>query len=216
MNGAISIAENLNMDKLQQEIKDFHEKLKPVLEKILRQYDNKKVQKIYNTIIYPCRKLMQKCSFKSVSDTTRLCRLAYWLYIYGDKEAALELCTLAHNVDFSLEYWDYGIGIQNIYGLEIRIARELLGEDRRNDIPPAMLEYYFSKRVKKELKYPKILREEEIAGCSCDLLDTELLRALADMIGMGETGMYTELNDNWDKIQEAVDTYIDCLKIVAF
>lgn len=184
------------MNQLQQEIKDFHEKLKPFLEKVLEQYNRKTTQKIYTTIIKPCKKLIQKCSFKSIPDTSCLCSLTYWLYIYGDKELALKICEIIHGVDFSFEFGCWNSGIQNIYGLEIRIARELLGENRRNNIPPDLLEYYFSKRVKKELRYPQILREEKIAACSSRFLNTELLLAIYNMIGLGETGLYTELNEN--------------------
>ncbi|MCM1214745.1 MAG: hypothetical protein NC331_09285 [Lachnospiraceae bacterium] len=200
------------MDTLQQEIKYFQDMLQPILQKILKQYDRENTQKIYPRIVRPCKKLIQKCSFKSSSDTDCLCSLAYWLYIYGDKELALEICEIAHKANFSFEFKTWNHGIQNIYGLEIRIARELSGEDRRNDLPSDLLEYCFSKRVKKELRYPQILREAETAGCSRGFLDTELFLALTDMIGFGETGLYPELNQNWEKIEETINIYIDCLK----
>lgn len=158
------------MNKSQQKIKDFHEMLKPILEKVLEQYHKENTQEIYNTIIKPCKKLIQKCSYKSTSDTDCLCSLAYWLYIYDDKELALEICEISHKADFSYEFKCWNSGIQNIYGLEIRIARELLGENRRNDIPPDLLKYCFSKRVKKELGYPQILREDKIINSSFILL----------------------------------------------
>ena len=200
------------MNKIQQEIKLFHDKLEPILEKVLEQYHKKNTEKIYNTIMKPCKKLIQKCSYKSISDTSCLCSLAYWLYIYGDKELALEICEIAHEVEFSFEFMDWNSGIQNIYGLEIRIARELLGENRRNHIPLDVLEYCFSKKVKKALRYPQVLREDQIADCSSRFLDMELLLALYNMIGLGETGLFTEINSNWDKIEEAINIYIECLK----
>lgn len=202
------------MNKLQQEIKLFHDKLEPILEKVLEQYHKKNTEKIYNTIMKPCKKLIQKCSYKSISDTSCLCSLAYWLYIYGDKELALEICEIAHEVEFSFEFMDWNSGIQNIYGLEIRIARELLGENRRNHIPLDVLEYCFSKKVKKALRYPQVLREDQIADCSSRFLDMELLLALYNMIGLGETGLFTEINSNWEKIEEAINIYIECLKEV--
>ena len=200
------------MNKLQQEIKLFHDKLEPILEKVLEQYHKKNTEKIYNTIMKPCKKLIQKCSYKSISDTSCLCSLAYWLYIYGDKELALEICEIAHEVEFSFEFMDWNSGIQNIYGLEIRIARELLCENRRNHIPLDVLEYCFSKKVKKALRYPQVLREDQIADCSSRFLDMELLLALYNMIGLGETGLFTEINSNWEKIEEAINIYIECLK----
>ncbi len=200
------------MNNLQQSIKDFHKKLEPTLEKVLEQYNKKNTQSIYNTIIRPCKKLLQKCSYKSILDTDCLCSLAYWLYIYGDKELALEICEIAHEVELPFEFRCWNIGIQNIYGLEIRIARELLCEDRRNHIPSDLLEYCFSKRVKKELRYPQILREDKVADCSSRFLNTEMLLALYNMIGLGETGLYAELNNNWEKIEETINFYIACLK----
>lgn len=200
------------MNKLQQEIKLFHDKLEPILEKVLEQYHKKNTEKIYNTITKPCKKLIQKCSYKSISDTSCLCSLAYWLYIYGDKELALEICEIAHEVEFTFEFMDWNSGIQNIYGLEIRIARELLGENRRNHIPLNVLEYCFSKKAKKQLRYPQVLREDQIADCSSRFLDMELLLALYNMIGLGETGLFTEINSNWEKIEEAINIYIECLK----
>ena len=74
------------MNKIQQEMKLFHDKIEPILEKILEQYNKKNTKKTYNTITKPCKKLIQKCSYRSISDTSSLCSLAYWLYIYGDKD----------------------------------------------------------------------------------------------------------------------------------
>lgn len=204
------------MNRLQQEIRDFHDKLKLILQTVLDQYSLQYGQKmasgIYHNIVIPCKRLIQKCSFKSVSDTSCLCSVAYWLYIYGSKELALKICEIAHEADFSFEFEYWNSGIQNIYGLEIRIARELSGEDRRNNFPPNLLEYYFSKIVRKRLRYPQILREREIADCDSRCLNVELLAAIYDMIGKGETGLYTELNENWDEIELAIKEYIDCLK----
>ena len=200
------------MNKLQEEIKRFHAGLIPVLERVLEQYQKKTTPKRYDTIIKPCKRLIQKCSCKSILDTACLCSLAYWLYIYGEKALALEICESTHGVDFAFEFGGWGIGIQNMYGLEIRIARELLGQDRRADIPPWLLEHCFSKNLKKKLRYPQLLREEKINGCSSAFLDTELLLSLYDMIGFGETGLYTELNKNWEEIEKAIALYIECLK----
>lgn len=88
------------MNQLQQEIKNFHENLRPVLENILEQYGQKVSTNIYHTIIKRCKQLIQKCSFTSLSDTGSLCSLAYWLYIYGHKELALGICEHTHGVDF--------------------------------------------------------------------------------------------------------------------
>jgi len=40
------------MNKLQQEIKDFHEQIRPALEKVLKKYNEKNTPKIYNNVIF--------------------------------------------------------------------------------------------------------------------------------------------------------------------
>lgn len=170
------------MNELQQEIRNFHEKTRTVLEDILEQYGRDTSQKIYKMILSPTKKLIQKCSFKSWTDTERLCSLAYWLYIYGNQELALKICELTHEVDFDAEFYWY-IGLQNLYGLEVRIARELFGTDRRNNISPVLLDVCLSKRAKKEAQYPQILRKKEIASC-----------------------------DSMEKIEQTILEYIDFLK----
>lgn len=40
----------------------------------------------------------------------------------------------------------------------------------------------------------------------------ESISALYCMIGIGETGLYHELNENWNEIEQAIVDYIDCLK----
>ena len=198
------------MDKLQQQIKEFHEMLKPILKKVLEECDKHPISQKYNTVVKPCKQLIQKCSCKSASDMRELSSLAYWLYIFEYKELALEVCELVHDTDFALEYEVDGIA--DMCGLEIRIARELFGEDRRRNIPPYLLDHYFSKKVKRELAYPKILREDEITACIDRFIETELLYALYNMIGKGETGLYEHLYENRDKIEEAIVEYINYLK----
>ena len=140
----------------------------------------------------------------------RLRTLAYWLYIFGDKKLALEICEITLNTDFSLEYEVDGIA--DMYGLEIRIARELSGEKRIRKIPPNLLDFYFSKKVKRELTYSKILREEKIAFGSDKWIETEMLYALYNMIGKRETGLYNHLNEYSEKIEKSILDYISYLK----
>jgi hypothetical protein len=199
------------MNKVQQEIKGFHEKLKPILEKILDVYNGKNSRKIYNTVIRRCKNLQQKCSFKSTSDIGSLCTLAYWLYIYGHKQIALEICELTHGMDFGYEYGGSHSGIINIYGLEIRIARELLGEKRHSIIPSKAIDYFCSKAVKKSIRYPRILRKEEVEKYGITASEYYLHSSLYDMIGKGETGLYTELNENWAEIEETIILYTHIL-----
>ena len=67
------------------------------------------------------------------------------------------------------------------------------------------LRWRFVKKVKKELRYPQVLREDKIADCSSRFLNAEMLLALYNMIGLGETGLFTEINRNWEKIEESIN-----------
>lgn len=197
------------MDNSQNDIKLFYEAVTSIMEKILGYYRHHESQKVYERIIKPAKRLSQKCSYKSTSDTSNLCSLAYWLYIYGNKEMALEICELCHMVTFDFEYRE--IGIQNIYGLEIRIARELLNEDRKSNFIPT--DYFFSKNLKNHIRYPQILREDEIVSLSGRALDLTLFYAICDMIGKGEIGIYPELNEHWDMIDQTIEKYMKYLQI---
>lgn len=136
--------------------------------------------------------------------------LTYWLYIYGYNELSLKICELALDTDFSLEYEVDGIA--DMYGLEIRIARELFDENRIRSIPPNLLDFYLSKKIKRELTYPQILREEKIAFGSNKWIETEMLYALYNMIGKRETGLYDHLNEYSKKIEKSILDYISYLK----
>jgi len=43
-------------------------------------------------IISLSKKLTKKCSFDSGSDIDNLCRLAYWLFVYGYENEAISVC----------------------------------------------------------------------------------------------------------------------------
>lgn len=116
----------------------FKREEEPIFQKILEAYQGEIGRDHYRRIKRPAKQLLQKCSLQSICDTSRLCELAYWLYFDGKKELALELCELIHGVEFDVET-GWATGIPMLFGLEVRIARECLGEDRRDQIPPAFL-----------------------------------------------------------------------------
>lgn len=97
------------MDKLQQQIKEFHKMIIPTLKKVLEEFGKNTTPKKYNTVVKPSKQLIQKCSCTSASDIRRLRDLTYWLYIFGFKIFALKICEFALNADFSLEYLEYEV-----------------------------------------------------------------------------------------------------------
>ena len=87
-----------------------------------------------------------------------------------------------------------------------------MGEDRRDVIPSALMDYYCSKSVKRAMRYPQVLPERELAAHDGKLSDAEMLRALFYLIGHGETGLYTELNQHRDEIEQTIRLCVDRLK----
>ena len=197
------------MNDYRREINDFYERIKPEFTKILKIYDGKQPQRLYVHIVVPCRKFIQKFSFKSPGDTQELCELLYWLYILDHKQLALTICEFTHGSDFFYGQTCWNSDITCLYGLEIRIARELLGEKREIAMPKTHRDYCLSKSVERRQHYPKVLKEQEIAR-SHDVY--EILSALYDMIGRGETGLYPSLNENWEKIEEVITKYSNALR----
>lgn len=200
------------MNQVQQQIQQFHESLKPVLGLILEQYQGRQSPGVFRLIVQPCRRLLQKCSCKSTMDTSRLCQLAYWLAIDGQKELALQLCEAARAADFSFEFELWPHGIQAIYGLEIRLARELLGQNWQDKVPQQVLLYFFSKQARKRARYPQILQQQQIAQAQGNALQVVLLSALYDLIGLGETGLYPQIEQHRQQIEQATQTYMAWLK----
>ncbi len=66
------------------------------------------------------KKLNKKCSYKSGADMEILCELAYWLYIYDQKDEVFAVAAETHNIPFvrNFNVWTW---IFAIWGLEIRI-----------------------------------------------------------------------------------------------
>lgn len=90
--------------------------MKETIQSIMDTVDKKKVQSY-------CKKVLKKCSFKSVNDMHNLADLADWLYVYGYYDEILKIAELIKEIQFSGNYglWDH---IDSIYCMKVRILRE--------------------------------------------------------------------------------------------
>jgi hypothetical protein len=177
-------------------------------------------------VIGLCKKLMKKCSFKSGSDVENLCRLTYWLYIYGHNDKVVEICKMTHDVEFNGNYriWDF---IYPMWGLEARIlpdeTRGLIDlMDEQLKLPDDMSSA--SEMLKEEQErrsrfvYPEIAYHDEIhdslsEGDAAGANEWRLL-ALFDLIGKTETGLYPNLNKCKPEIEMEIKNYISELLTV--
>ena len=96
-----------------------------LFEDIMMEHDEKEIMRL-------CKKLNKSCSFTKNSDMATLCELAYWLYVFNDKENALKVCEYTNiNIPITINYniWDF---ILFIWGLEAHIYDEYGRMDDKN------------------------------------------------------------------------------------
>ena len=86
------------------------------IQNIIDTVDKKKVQSY-------CKKIIKKCSFKSVKDMRNLTGLVIWLYVYGFYDKIISISELIKNVEFTGNYtlWNE---FDKIYCYKARILRE--------------------------------------------------------------------------------------------
>ena len=160
-----------------------------------------------------------------------LCELAYWLYVFNDKENALKVCEYTNiDIPITINYniWDF---ILFIWGLEAHIYDEYGRMDDKN---------FRISQIKKVRSTPKNKDETEestwkfsqkimnrgsfesacmIKNIEQDSVKDDIkkgnkyrLLALYNMIGYGVTGFYPDLEKNKDKLNSKINEYIMCLR----
>jgi hypothetical protein len=184
----------------------------------MRKCQQKKVAALSN-------KLYKQCSFKNPADCESLCHLVYWLYIYGEKELAMECIALTHNVPFDINHsiWTF---IHLIWGLEMRMLREQGKEHEALEIADMINAHLLTpnkfnaaaempsieERRRSKLTYEDTIRktnvERHLLGNDVFGANTWRFVALIGMIGNTETGFYPHLNDSRELIEEKIAEYI--------
>jgi len=74
-------------------------------------------------ILALCKKCIKKLSFKSGTDVSNLADLGFWLFIFGDQDAALKVAALTHELPFNHNFsvWE---PIHALWGLEVYLLRK--------------------------------------------------------------------------------------------
>ena len=160
-------------------------------------------------IISLCKKVLKKCSFNSGTDIENLCRLAYWLFVYGYVDEALSVCEITHDVEFPgkgvWNVWDF---IMYMWGLEVHIYQRQNNIEKANAIvkkmdnlwmfpptlPPENPEHEIARRNRFTVSFCS--REKEISNAHSEThADGWRLVALFRLIGYGSTGLFPKLNN---------------------
>ena len=114
-----------------------------IIQSIMDAVDKKKVQSY-------CKKVLKKCSFKSVKDMRNLTGLVIWLYVYGLYDEIISISELIKNVEFAGNYtlWNE---FDKIYCFKARILRE------RGEVHEAQEIIDFVNRYRNPKLYPNLV-----------------------------------------------------------
>lgn len=195
-----------------------------LFEDIMMEHDEKEIMRL-------CKKLNRSCSFTKNSDMTTLCELAYWLYVFNDKENALKVCEYTNiDIPITINYniWDF---ILVIWGLEAHIYYEYGRMDDKNfrisqikkvrSTPKNKDEteesaWKFSQKIMNRVSFESacMIKNIEQDSVKDDIKKGNKYRLLAlyNMIGYGVTGFYPDLEKNKDKLNSKINEYIMCLR----
>ena len=185
-----------------------------LLEEIMSDCDKKQV-------IRYCKKLQKKCSYKSGSDMDNLCSLAYWLYIYDEKDFALKVCKQTNDKTF---FWDFSVWyyIFSVWGLQIRILKEKNDYEKANELIQRMDHHLYYKDGsfddtedlrRADITYKSLMQTELLVDATKSEIRDLKLNALFDLIGIKDTRLYPKLNKRWEEIEEVIANYISELKL---
>lgn len=195
-----------------------------LFEDIMMEHDEKEIMRL-------CKKLNRSCSFTKNFDMATLCELAYWLYVFNDKENALKVCEYTNiNIPITINYniWDF---ILFIWGLEAHIYDEYGRMDDKNfrisqikkvrSTPKNKDEteesaWKFSQKIMNRVSFESacMIKNIEQDSVKDDIKKGNKYRLLAlyNMIGYGVTGFYPDLEKNKDKLNSKINEYIMCLR----
>jgi len=183
-------------------------------------------------IVSLSNQLAKRCSRNSKNDMEALCRLSYWLYVYGETDNVLRIANATHGIEFNGN-WNNWTFIEAIWGLEIRILIDrdkaaevgnLIAEiDRIHtiptgvfDTPEKMLKFETKRRARvlyaNETYQDKI--EERLKEGDVDGANEWRLVSLIKLIASDGAGLYPDFEDHKAGVELAIKERIAALKEV--
>ena len=185
-------------------------------------------------VVSCCKKLIKKSRLTSMAAAQTLCELAYWLYVYGHIDEALEVCEFSHldiPEPFTVNYnvWDF---VLEIWGLEAYIYRKQGDEAKCGEMVERIKTVRLTPNVKeldtaeKQAAFYNRIREnwtfdDAVSKRHIDIhiqdgsKSSEMgyrFTALYKMIGYGVTGWYPQLEARKDELEQLINEYISILR----
>lgn len=197
-----------------------------IFEQILQTCPEKK-------IVSRCKKLTKKSALTSGATATTLAELAYWLFVYGYENEALLVCGFSHIDDpppFKVNYnvWDY---ILWVWGLEAYIYRRRNEDKKCADLIAAMERVWSIpcgiydtvekktaqlRQIQSGLTFEDAISKDKIERALADGSKSEAdayrFVSLFKMIGYGVTGLYPQLEEHKEELEEKIRDYIQLIK----
>mgnify|MGYP006916310416 CR=1 FL=1 len=197
-----------------------------IFEKIMADCQEKK-------IISCCKKLIKKSRLTSGETAQNLCHLAYWLYVYGYINDALEVCEFSHldiPKPFAVNYniWDF---VLYVWGLEAYIHRKQGDEQKCQEIIEKMKTVWLLpngcldtadkqeksfKRICQDMTFEFVINKNKIDRCITEGdkrgQKAYSFTALFGMIAYGVTGIYPQLENHKEELEIKIEEYINLLR----
>lgn len=167
-------------------------------------------------------KLIKKCNLTTQDEAINLCRLTFWLYIYGYTKEVEEIYEITKDVPFPgkavFNVWSH---LLEIWGLEVHILRQRKEDEKANDIIATIDKYLRSSPLtdaqeearRLRIDYDFLCNDDRIASTdSKEYVNNCRMNSICGMLGRMYTGLYPNLTKEQERIEAKVDEYIKELK----
>ena len=197
-----------------------------IFEDIMKNCTEKKV-------VNRCKKLIKKSALTNMETATTLSELAYWLYIYGHEDEALQVCEFSHIKEPEPNKINYNVWsfILYVWGLEVYIYRKRGEEEKAAERIAAMERVWATpsgvwntseiaaaqnRLIHSRLSFDDAIYREKIedAIAENDKSGANDLRfiALYNLIGDGATGLCPQLEERKDEVEKVITEYMQALR----
>ena len=197
-----------------------------IFEDIMKNCTEKKV-------VSRCKKLIKKSALTNMATAAALSELAYWLYIYGHEEAALQVCAFSHIKEPEPNKINYNVWsfILYVWGLEVYICRKRGEEEKAAERVAAMERIWATpsgkwntpeiaaaqyKLIRSCLSFDDAANREKVEDALAEKRTSTAndyrFTALYNLIGNGATGLFPQLEERKDDVEKVITEYIQALR----
>ncbi len=197
-----------------------------IFEEIMKNCSEKKV-------ISRCKKLIKKSELTNMATATALSELAYWLYIYGHEEEAMQVCIVSHIKEPEPNKINYNVWsfILYVWGLEVYIYHKRGEEEKAAERVAAMERIWATpsgvwntpeiaaaqnKLIRSRLSFDDATYREKVEAAVAEkdkfMANDYRFTALYDLIGNAATGLFPQLEERKDEVEKVITEYMQALR----